>query len=134
MSEVYPARDPLIVLCDPPENCFNYVKEQRQGGSEVVFWLGIRKKVLRRWCQLKKETPGLKYVDMVNGNIPGNAFKIDPESKRVEKRLTYHCSQASSAKGVDPFPKGLRMKKKLSRSQFLKVMSFRWKSGKQVLA
>ena len=98
MSEVYPARDPLIVLCDPPENCFNYVKEQRQGGSEVVFWLGIRKKVLRRWCQLKKETPGLKYVDMVNGNIPGNAFKIDPESKRVEKRLTYHCSQASSAK------------------------------------
>ena len=28
----------------------------------------------------KKRTPGLKYADMVNGNIPGNTFKIDPES------------------------------------------------------
>ena len=98
MSEVYPARDPLIAICDPPENRFNYIKEQRQGESEVVFWLGIRKKVLRRWSQLKKETPGLKYVDMVNGNIPGNTFKIDPESKRVEQRLTYHCSQALTTK------------------------------------
>ena len=51
-----------------------------------------------RWSQLKKETPGLKYVDMVNGNIPGNTFKIDPESKRVEQRLTYHCSQALTTK------------------------------------
>ena len=64
----------------------------------MVFWLGIKKKVLRRWCQLKKETPGLKYVDMVNGNIPGNTFKMDPASKRVEKRLTHHYSQASSSK------------------------------------
>ena len=98
MSEVYPARDPLIAICDPSGNRFNYVKEQRQGESKVVFWLGIRRKVLRRWCQLKKETPGLKYVDMVNGNIPGNTFKIDPECKRVEKRLTYHCSQALTTK------------------------------------
>ena len=36
---------------------------------------------------------------MVNGNIPGNTFKIDPESKRVlEKSLTYHCSQELSRK------------------------------------
>ena len=98
MSEVYLARDPLIAICDSPKNRFNYVKEKLQGGSEVVFWLGIRKKVLGRWCQLKKETPGLNYVDMVNGNIPENSFKTDPESKRVEKRLTYHYSQAASTK------------------------------------
>ena len=88
MSDVYPARDPLIVICDPPENRFSYVNEQQQGGSKVVFWLGIRKKALRRWCQLQKETSGLKHVDMGNENIPRNTFKIDPESKRVKKRLT----------------------------------------------
>ena len=98
MSEVYPAHDPLIVICNSPQNHFNNIKEQQQGESEVVFWLGIKKKVLRKWCQLKKETPGLKYVDMVNGNIPGNTFKIDPESKRVEQCLTYHCSRASITK------------------------------------
>ena len=35
---------------------------------------------------------------MVNGNIPGNAFKIGPRSRRVEKRLTYHYSEASRTK------------------------------------
>ena len=94
MSEVYLARDPLI--CDPLENRFSYVKEQRQGGSEMVFGFGMRKKVLRRWSLLKKETPGHKHVDMVNENIPGNTFKIDPERMRLEKRLTYHRFQASS--------------------------------------
>ena len=49
---------------------------------------------MRKWYQLKKETPGLRYIDIVNGNIPGNAFKIDPENKRVENRLTCHCSEA----------------------------------------
>ena len=89
MSDVCPARDPLIAICDPPENRFSYVKEQRQGAFEVVFWLGIRKKVLRRWCELQKETSGLKHVDMVNENIPGNTFKIDPESK---SRKTFDLS------------------------------------------
>ena len=84
MSDIYPARDPLIAISDPPENRFSYVKEQWQGRSEVVFWLGIRRKALSRWCQLQKETSGLKHVDMVNENIPRNTFKIDPESKRVE--------------------------------------------------
>ena len=70
----------------------------KKSGSAVVFWLGIKKKILRRWCQLKKETPALRYVDMVNGNIPGNAFKIGPRSKRVEKRLAYLYSQASRTK------------------------------------
>ena len=92
MSDVYSARDPPIVLCDPLGNRFSYLKEQRKGGSDVVFWLGIRKKALRRWCQLQKQTSGLKHVDMVNEKIPRNTFKIDPESKRVEKRLTYHSS------------------------------------------
>ena len=50
----------------------------------MVFWLGIRKRALRRWYQSHKGTSGLKHVDMVNENIPRNTFKIDPESKRVE--------------------------------------------------
>ena len=87
MSDVCPARDSLITICDPPENRFSYVKEQRQGAFEVVFWLGIRKKVLRRWCELQKETSGLKHVDMINENIL--RIKIDPESK---SRKTFDLS------------------------------------------
>ena len=43
---------------------------------------------------LKKKTLGMKYVDMLNGTIPGNAFKIDRESNRVESRLAIHCATA----------------------------------------
>ena len=123
MPDVYPARYPLIAICDPPNNRFSYVQERRQGGSEVGFWLGIRKKALRRWYQSQKENSGLKLVDIVNENIPKNSFKIKPESKRVEKLWTYHCSLNISIQkknliqtGVDPVPNGLRTKKKLSRS------------------
>ena len=62
----------------------------------MVFWLGMKKKVLRRWYHLTKETPRHKHIDMVDENIPGNTFKIDPERMRVEKRSTYHRFQASS--------------------------------------
>ena len=37
MPDVYPARYPLIAICDPPDNRFSYVQERRQGGSEVGF-------------------------------------------------------------------------------------------------
>ena len=51
----------------------------------MVFRLGIRKKALRSWCKLQKETSGLKHVDMVNQNIPENTFQIDPAESKSRK-------------------------------------------------
>ena len=84
MSEIYPACDPLIAVCDPPENCFNYFKEQWQGGSEVVFWLGIGKKVLRRWCQLKEETLVLSMLTWSMGTSPEIHLKSTLKARESE--------------------------------------------------
>ena len=55
MSDVYPVRDPLVILCDPPENKLNYVKKQRQGEFNVVCGLGLKQEALRQWYKLKKK-------------------------------------------------------------------------------
>ena len=62
MSDRYPVRDPLVSICSPPE---------REGGNEVVFWLAIKNAALIQWHKLKQETPGIAYIDMLNGIIPG---------------------------------------------------------------
>lgn len=87
MSDTYPASDPLVNICDPPENQLNYVKKQREAGCEVVLWLGIKQKALLKWYEIKQQAEEVKYIDTLNGSIPANAFKIDRESKRIEDRL-----------------------------------------------
>ena len=54
--------------------------KQREGGNEVVFWLAIKNAALIQWHKLKKEMPGIAYIDMLNGIIPGHVFKISQES------------------------------------------------------
>ena len=54
----------------------NYVTEQREGGDEVVFWLVVQNAALIQWHKLKKEIPSIAYIDILNGIIPGHAFKI----------------------------------------------------------
>lgn len=95
MSDRYPVRDPLVSICNPPEAQLKYVSKQREGGNEVVFWLAIKNAALIQWHKLKKETPGIAYIDMLNGIIPGQAFKISRESDRIERRLSNRCSAAS---------------------------------------
>ena len=38
MSGTYPASDPLVNICEPPENQLSYVKKQQEAGFEVVLW------------------------------------------------------------------------------------------------
>ena len=76
MSDRYPVRDPLVSICSPPEKHLKYVTKQREGGNEVVFWLAIKNTALIQWHKLKQETPGIAYIDMLNGIIPGRAFNI----------------------------------------------------------
>ena len=71
MSDRYPVCDPLVSICSPPEKQLKYVTKQREGGNEVVFWLAIKNAALIQWHKLKQETPGIAYIDMLNGIIPG---------------------------------------------------------------
>ena len=95
MSDRYPVRDPLVSICSPPEKQLKYVTKQREGGNEVVFWLAIKNTALIQWHKLKQETPDIAYIDMLNGIIPGRAFKISRESDRIEQRLSNRCCTAS---------------------------------------
>lgn len=69
--------------------------KQCEGGNEVVFWLAIKNAALIQWHKLKKEMPGIAYIDMLNGIIPSHVFKISQESDQIEGRLPKRCSAAS---------------------------------------
>ena len=85
MSDRYPVRDTLVSICSPPEKQLKYATKQREGGNEVVFWLAIKNAALIQWHKLKQETPGIAYIDVLNGVIPGQAFKISQESDQIEQ-------------------------------------------------
>ena len=86
MSDRYPVRDP---------SCLYLRTKQREGGNELVFSLAIKNTALIQWHKLKKETPCIAYIDMLNGIIPDHALKISGERDRIEGRLSKHCSVAS---------------------------------------
>ena len=58
--------------------------KQHEGGNEVVFWLAIKNAALIQWHKLKKEMPGIAYIDMLNGIIPSHVFKISQESDQIK--------------------------------------------------
>ena len=67
MSDRYPVRDPHRI----------YLRtKHREGGNEVVFSLAIKNTTLIQWHKLKKETPSISYINMLNEIIPGHALKI----------------------------------------------------------
>ena len=67
MSDRYPVRDPPRI----------YLRtKHREGGNEVVFSLAIKNTTLIQWHKLKKETPSILYINMLNEIIPGHALKI----------------------------------------------------------
>ena len=78
MSDRYPVRDPPRIYLR---------KKQREGCSEVLFLLAIKNTPLIQWHKLKKETPSIAYIDMLNGIIPGHELKISWESDRIEGQL-----------------------------------------------
>ena len=86
MSDRYPVRDP---------SCLYLRTKQREGGNELVFSLAIKNTALIQWYKLKKETPCIAYIDMLNGIIPGHSLKINGERDRIEGRLSKHCSVTS---------------------------------------
>jgi len=53
------------------------VTREVEGGDDVVFWLAIKNATLKRWQKLKKETPVIAYIDMLNGIIHGQSDGIE---------------------------------------------------------
>ena len=135
MSDTYPASDPLVNICDPPESQLNYIKRQREAGFEVVLWLGIRQKALIKWYEMKQRAEEFKYIDMPNGSIPANAFKIDRESKRIEDRLACHSAAAVSKRNQlnrkGSLAKRREHENSICRVAILKndIISIDWKKG-----
>ena len=76
-----------------------YVLEQRKKGREVLFWLQIKSECLAAWRrQLLDRPAGVgRYIDLVNLNMPGNAFRLNPSSMRLESRL-YEIGNLAEAK------------------------------------
>ena len=84
------------VLLLPGPWSFMYLRiKQREGGNEVVFSLAIKSTALIQWHKLKKETPRISYMDMLNRIIPDHALNISWESDRIEGRLSKRCSAGS---------------------------------------
>ncbi len=95
MSDCYPICDPLVHICSPPEKQLHYILKQWECGNDVVFWIGIQNEALIQWHKVKRVTPALTYVNLLNGLIPGHAFKIVRNCERIESRLSGRCCAVS---------------------------------------
>ena len=89
MSSTYDRRF-VISLTDCPSARLKYVVLQREKGNEVLFWLSIKSDSLATWRRQlvsDESQTGVQYIDLVNHNIPGDAFRLNRNSKRLESRL-----------------------------------------------
>ena len=98
MSSTYD-KSCIISFTDCPNTKLKYVLEQREKGSEVLFWLQIKSDALASWKKqlLNMQTRVGRFIDMVNLNIPGNTLRLNPTSERLESRL-YELGNLAEAK------------------------------------
>ena len=91
----------IISLSECPNTSLKYVSQQRENGNEVVFWLKVKQEALSNWRrEMVSGTlqAGTLYIDFVNLNIPGNAFRLNRISERLEKVLSNSCVVADAKK------------------------------------
>ena len=86
----------------------------------MALWLGIKQKALLKWYEMKEQAEEFRYIDMLNGSIPANAFKIDRESKRIEDRLAHHIAAAVSKRN-ELNRKGSLVKRREHENKICKV-------------
>ena len=102
MSDVYKGAA-IISLGDCPNTHLNYVLKQRESGNEVVFWLKIKLETLACWRRdvlSSLKAGGVYYIDLVNVNIPGDAFRLNRESVRLETQLSKICIDAENKRKI----------------------------------
>ena len=85
MSSTYD-KSCVIAFTDCPNRKLKYVLEQREKGSEVLFWLQIQSNALASWKKnlVNMETGVGRFINMVNLNIPVNTLRLNPSSERLE--------------------------------------------------
>ena len=91
----------IISLSECPNTSLKYVSQQRENGNEVVFWLKVKQEALSNWRREMVSSTlqaGTLYIDFVNLNIPGNAFRLNRISERLEKVLSNSCVVADAKK------------------------------------
>ena len=115
-------RNFCISFANWPNTKLKYVLEQREKGREVLFWLQIKSECLAAWRrQLLDRQKGVgRYIDLVNLNIPGNAFRLNPSSKRLESRL-YELGNLAEAKRKTLNKKGSPTQRKEFLASYKKV-------------
>ena len=92
MSSVFQTKE-VLSLAECPNTQLHYVKEQRQSGNQVVFWLKVKLEALSSW---RRDLSGtliswVQCIDLINLNIPGTAFLLDSKSERLESQLSKAC-------------------------------------------
>ena len=100
MSSVYTAEKEVIFIADCPNTKLQYVLQQHENGNEVVFWLKIKQEALATWRKEKLfgnlPDDGCLYIDLVNMCMPGNAFRLNRQSVRLETQLSNSCIVADA--------------------------------------
>ena len=89
----------IISLSECPNTSLKYVFQQRENGNEVVFWLKINQEALSNWRRENVSgtlQAGILYIDLVNLSIPGNAFRLNRKSERLETVLSNSCIVADA--------------------------------------
>ena len=97
---MYTAEKDFISIVDYPNTKLQYVLQQRANGNEVVFWLKIKQEALATWRKEKLSgnlpDDGFLFIDLVNMCIPGNTFRLNRESVRLEAQLSNSCIVADA--------------------------------------
>lgn len=121
MSSTYDEKF-IISLSDCPNTKLKYVLQQREKGTEVLFWLKLQCESLTAWRkQLSdKQTVVSRYIDLVNLNIPGNAFRLNSSSERLESRL-YELSNLAEARRKALNKKGSPKQRKEFQASYKKI-------------
>ena len=89
----------IISLSECPNTSLKYVFQQRENGNEVVFWLKISQEALSNWRRERVSgtlQAGIFNIDLVNLSIPGNAFRLNRKSERLETVLSNSCIVADA--------------------------------------
>ena len=69
---------------------------------EVMFWLKIKLETLASWrrVMLSSSNTGVYYIDLVNVGIPGDAFRLNCKSVRLETQLSKICFDAENKRKI----------------------------------
>lgn len=88
----------------------------------MLFWLSIKSDSLATWRRqlVSDSQTAVRYIDHVNLNIPGNVFRLNRNSNRLESRL-YELGNLAETKRKALNKKGTPNQRKEFFSSYKKI-------------